>query len=36
MGIGWTQPLCIACWNVRNPDRQAVDPATVKFPQNCG
>jgi len=20
----WTQPCCTACWNERNPDRQAV------------
>jgi hypothetical protein len=32
--MGWTQPLCVACWNRDNPDRQAGnDP--VGPPERC-
>ena len=33
----WTQPICRACWNERNPDRQGTNAATLllSVPELC-
>ena len=33
--MGWTQPVCEACWNERNPDRQAVRVVETNEAEIC-
>jgi hypothetical protein len=33
--MSWTQPICEACWNERNPEREAVRVTVQEDAETC-
>lgn len=31
----WTQPICLRCWNERNPERQSHSNPQGGYPETC-